>query len=66
MLAGIHFLLTYQCAFECDHCFVFSSPSAEGTFTLARVRQVLEQARQIGTVKTIYFEGCMGWNSVTD
>ncbi|MEW5721379.1 MAG: radical SAM protein, partial [Chloroflexota bacterium] len=57
MLTGIHFLLTYKCAFECDHCFVFGSPFAEGTFTLAQVRQVLEEARQIGTVKTIYFEG---------
>ena len=57
MLTGIHFLLTYQCAFECDHCFVFGSPSAEGTFTLAQVRHVLDEARQIGAVKTIYFEG---------
>ena len=57
MLTGIHFLLTYKCAFECDHCFVFGSPFAEGTFTLQQVRDVLEQARKIGTVKTIYFEG---------
>jgi hypothetical protein len=57
MLTGIHFLLTYKCAFECDHCFVFGSPFAEGTFTLAQVRTVLDEARRIGTVKTVYFEG---------
>ncbi len=57
MLTGIHFLLTYKCAFECDHCFVFGSPFAEGTFTLQQVRDVLGEARKIGTVKTIYFEG---------
>ena len=57
MLTGIHFLLTYKCAFECDHCFVFGSPFAEGTFTLNRVRNVLDEARKLGTIKTIYFEG---------
>ena len=57
MLTGIHFLLTYACTFECDHCFLHCSPRAQGTFTLARVRNVLEQAREIGTVRWIYFEG---------
>ncbi|MBI5301505.1 MAG: hypothetical protein HY868_05155 [Chloroflexi bacterium] len=57
MLTGIHFLLTYQCAFECDHCFVFGSPFAKGTFTLSQVEQVLDQAEKIGTINSIYFEG---------
>jgi len=57
MLTSIHFLLTYKCAFECDHCFVFGSPFAEGTFTLSQVRQVLDEARNLGTIKSIYFEG---------
>lgn len=57
MLTGIHFLLTYQCAFECDHCFVFGSPFAKGTFTLNQVKQVLDQAEKIGTIRSIYFEG---------
>ena len=57
MLTGVHFLLTYKCAFECDHCFVFGSPFAEGTFTLAQVRTILDEARRIGGVKTAYFEG---------
>ncbi len=57
MLTGIHFLLTYACTFECDHCFLHCSPRAQGTFTLAQVRNVLEQASEMGTVKWIYFEG---------
>ncbi len=57
MLAGIHFLLTYKCPYECDHCFVYSSPRARGTFTLAQVVEVLQEARKIGTVQTIFFEG---------
>ncbi|MBI5034237.1 MAG: radical SAM protein [Chloroflexi bacterium] len=57
MLTGIHFLLTYRCTYECDHCFVYSSPRAEGTFTLKQVSQVLDEARKIGTIKSIYYEG---------
>jgi MoaA/NifB/PqqE/SkfB family radical SAM enzyme len=57
MLTGIHFLLTYRCTYECDHCFVFGSPFAEGTFTLSQVRQTLDEARKLGTIKSIYFEG---------
>lgn len=56
-LTGIHFLLTYQCNYECDHCFVWSSPRQSGVFTVAKIRRVLEQARDLGTVESIYFEG---------
>lgn len=57
MLTGIHFLLTYQCPYECDHCFVYGSPRARGTFTLEQVVAVLQQAQQLGTVQTVFFEG---------
>ena len=57
MLTGIHFLLSYKCTYECDHCFVFSSPSAEGTFTAHQIRSALDEARTIGTIEWIYFEG---------
>lgn len=57
MLNGIHFLLTYTCLFECDHCFLYSGPSASGTFSLAQIRQVLAEARKIPSVESIYFEG---------
>jgi len=57
MLTGIHFLLTYTCSFECDHCFVYSSPWAKGTFTLNQIKTVLEEADRIGTIEWVYFEG---------
>lgn len=57
MLTGIHVLLTYQCNLECDHCFVYAGPQAGGTMELRQIRRVLEEARKIGTVKWIYFEG---------
>jgi hypothetical protein len=56
-LTGLHLLLTYQCNFECDHCFVWGSPHQTGTFTLDQVEEVLRQARHLGTVEWIYFEG---------
>ena len=56
-LTGLHFLLTYQCTFECDHCFVWGSPWQQGTFTLGQVRTALQQAQDTGTVTGIYFEG---------
>ncbi|MBN1287689.1 MAG: radical SAM protein [Anaerolineae bacterium] len=57
MLKELHVLLTYKCTFECDHCFVYSSPNAEGVFTLAQVQQVMDEAGKLGTVDTFYFEG---------
>ncbi len=57
MLKGIHFLLTYMCNLKCDHCFVYSSPNAKGTFTLNQIENVLDEANKIGTVEWIYFEG---------
>ncbi len=56
-LSGLHLLLTYQCTFECDHCFVWGSPWQTGTMTLATIREILEQAKQAGSVEWIYFEG---------
>ena len=57
MLSEIHFLLTYRCNFECDHCFLYCSPNTPGTFTIQQVEEVLEEALKIGTIKMIYFEG---------
>jgi hypothetical protein len=56
-LTGIHFLLSYRCTDECDHCFVWGSPAAKGTMTLAQIRDVLQQAVDLGTVEMVYFEG---------
>ena len=56
-LTGLHLLLTYQCNYECDHCFVWGSPSQKGVMTLAQVRDIYRQARELGTVEWIYLEG---------
>ena len=57
MLDGIHFLLTYTCNFECDHCFLYCSPYSEGTFTVKQISEILNESKKIGTVEWIYFEG---------
>ena len=55
-LEGIHFLVTYRCTYACDHCFVWGSPDAEGTMTLAQLTSVIDQAAELG-VTDVYFEG---------
>jgi hypothetical protein len=57
MLTGIHFLLSYKCDLECDHCFVYSSPQAKGTFTLDQLNKVFRELPKIETIEWIYFEG---------
>jgi MoaA/NifB/PqqE/SkfB family radical SAM enzyme len=54
---GLHLLLTYQCNFECDHCFVWGGPDQSGTMTLENIRTILRQAKEVGTIEWIYFEG---------
>jgi hypothetical protein len=56
-LTGLHLLLTYQCTLECDHCFVWGSPWQPGTMTAEMVDEILRQARDLGSVESIYFEG---------
>ena len=55
-LSGLHILLTYQCTFECDHCFVWGSPRQRGVLSLEQIEAVLDQAKEAG-VESIYFEG---------
>lgn len=57
MLTGVHFLLSYKCDSECDHCFVYGSPRAKGTFTLSQMNQVFEELARIKTLQSVYFEG---------
>lgn len=56
-LTGLHLLLTYQCNYECDHCFVWGSPAQTGVMTQTQVREIYRQARELGTVEWIYLEG---------
>ena len=57
MLTGIHFLLSYKCDSECDHCFVYSSPQAKGTFTLHQMKKAFDELARIETIEWVYFEG---------
>jgi MoaA/NifB/PqqE/SkfB family radical SAM enzyme len=56
-LKGVHFLLTYRCDLECDHCFVWGSPKAKGVFTLKQIRNILTEAKKLGTVNFVAIEG---------
>jgi len=56
-LTGIHLLLTYQCTQECDHCFVWSSPNYLEAMTFKQVYELLKEAKKLGTVKWVAFEG---------
>ncbi|MEM3551981.1 MAG: radical SAM protein [Candidatus Bathyarchaeia archaeon] len=57
VLKGIHFLLTYRCDLECDHCFVWGSPKARGTFTFRQVGEILDEAKKLGSITYVSFEG---------
>jgi Radical SAM superfamily len=57
VLSGIHFLLTYKCTSECDHCFLYCGPHRDGTFTVEQLRQVFVEIKKLGTIREVYFEG---------
>jgi len=56
-LNGLHLLLTYECNYECDHCFVWGSPSQNGTMTIKTIEHILAEAEALGSIEWIYFEG---------
>jgi MoaA/NifB/PqqE/SkfB family radical SAM enzyme len=56
-ISGLHLLLTFECNLQCDHCFVWGSPSQSGTMTLKQIREILNQAKEAGTIDWVYFEG---------
>lgn len=57
MLNGLHFLLTYQCNRECDHCFVWGGPWQKGVMTFGTLREFLRQAEETGSIKEVWLEG---------
>ncbi|MCP4631791.1 MAG: radical SAM protein [candidate division Zixibacteria bacterium] len=57
MLKSIHFLLTYTCLYECDHCFLYCSPRVSGTFTLEQLRNVFSEIKKIKSIDNVCFEG---------
>lgn len=56
-LSGLHLLLTYQCNYSCEHCFVWGDPCQSGTMTLKSVGEILRQAGSVPSIRSIYFEG---------
>lgn len=56
-LSGLHLLLTYECNYECDHCFTWGGPAQTGTMTEETIEHILQQATGLGTIEWIYFEG---------
>ena len=56
-LKGVHFLLTYRCDMECDHCFAWGSPKARGVFNIKQIKNILAEAKKLGTVNSISLEG---------
>ncbi len=56
-LTGLHLLLTFKCTNECDHCFIWGSPGQSGTMTINKIDDILNQAKDTGSINSIYFEG---------
>jgi len=56
-LTQLHLLLTGECKYECDHCFVWSGPGQGNTMDREVIGRILDQAGNLGTIEWIYFEG---------
>jgi hypothetical protein len=56
-LSQLHLLLTGECGFECDHCFVCSGPGRGNTMDRETIGHILDQAEALGSIEWIYFEG---------
>jgi hypothetical protein len=56
-LSQLHLLLTGECKYECDHCFVWSGPGRGNTMDQEVIGLILDQAEDLGTIEWIYFEG---------
>jgi len=57
MLKGIHFLLTYTCNFQCDHCFLYCHPFAKGVFSIHQIKDALDEFKKVESITSIGFEG---------
>ena len=56
-LTSIHFLITYGCSAECDHCFIWGTPRRSAAMTIEQVDQFLDQVKEVGTVTGVCAEG---------
>jgi hypothetical protein len=56
-LTGVHFLISYGCSCECEHCFVWGSPRRQASMTAEQVDDFLEQISSVKTVNSVCAEG---------
>ena len=56
-LSELHLLLTYECNYACEHCFVWGGPTQSGTMTVETIEHILAEAAAFGAIEWIYFEG---------
>jgi hypothetical protein len=56
-LSGIHFLVTYGCSAECDHCFIWGTPRRQAHMALDCIDVFLDEAVALGTVTGVCAEG---------
>ncbi len=56
-LRAIHFLISYGCSSECDHCFVWATPRRLAGMTAEQVDEFLEQIASLGMVTEVCGEG---------
>lgn len=56
-LSGVHFLITYGCSAECDHCFIWGSPGRRSAMTPDQIDDFLQQIAALRTVTGVCGEG---------
>ncbi len=56
-LTAIHFLITYGCSAECDHCFLWGTPSRSAAMTVEMIDNFFTQIQGVGTVTAVCAEG---------
>ena len=55
-LTAIHFLISYACPSECDHCFIWGAPGRRG-MTRKQVDTFLQELRAVPTITAVCAEG---------
>jgi hypothetical protein len=56
-LTAIHFLITYGCSAECDHCFIWGTPKRQSSMTPRQVDRFLDQCVSLNTITGVCAEG---------
>ena len=57
-LKSVHFLITYKCSAECDHCFIWGSPRGDrGSMTTEQIDDFLAQITRAANITEVCAEG---------